>query len=87
MRKNLGVIMGKRDATEGTIYYTENFDYLVLQEKGKFVVEVKTTDKERLGLLNFISEMEDSFLLGRFNSEKEVFDAIADFERTYFFND
>lgn len=82
MRENLNVIIGKRDATEGTIYYTKNCDYLVLEENGKLIVEGKP-EKEKLGLLNFISESEDSFLLGRFNNEKEVFEAIADFEKTY----
>ena len=82
MKKNLGVIIGKRDATEGTVFFTEICDYLVLKESGKYVVEGRT-DKERLGLLNFISENDDSFLLGRYDSEKEVFEAIADFERSY----
>jgi len=83
MRKKLGVIIGKRDAMEGTVYYTENFDYLVLKEEGKFVVEGKPDDKEKLKILDFILEDDDSFLLGRYNSEKEVFEAIADFERSY----
>lgn len=84
MKKNLGVIIGKRDATEGNIYYTKICDYLVLKENGKYVVEGRPTDKERLGLLNFIPENEDSFLLGRYDSKKEVFEAIADFERSFF---
>lgn len=86
MKKSLGVIIGKRDATEGTIYYTKVCDYLVLKENGKYVVEGRPTDKEMLGLLNFISENEDSFLLGRYYSEKEVFEAIADFEISYLNN-
>ena len=82
MKKNLGVIIGKRDAIEGTIYYTENCDYLVLEEEGKFVVEGKP-EKEMFKILDFILENDDSFLLGRFDSKKEVFEAIADFERSY----
>ena len=82
MRKNLEVITAKKDHHEGTIFHTKNCDYLVLEEEGVFVVEGKP-EKERLGLLNFILENDESFLLGRYNSEKEVFEAIAEFERIY----
>ena len=84
MKKNLGVVIGKRDHHEGTIYYTKICDYLVLEEDGKYIVEGKI-DKEKSKILDFILENEDSFLLGRYDSEKEVFEAIADFERSYWF--
>src|SRR5690606_40168151 len=80
MKKNLGVIIGNRDATEGTIYYTEICDYLVLEEEGKFVVEVKVDDPKKLEELDFVPENDDSFLLGYFDSEEEVFKAITEFE-------
>lgn len=76
------LIIGKKDAIEGTIYYTKNCNYLVLEEEGLFVVEVKP-EKERLGLLNFILENDESFLLGCYESEEKVFEAIAEFERIY----
>ncbi len=79
MRKNLGLIIGKRDATEGTIYYTEICDYLVLEEEGKFVVEGRIDNPEKL---DFVPENDDSFLLGYFASEEEAFKAIAEFEKT-----
>lgn len=79
MKKNLGVIIGKRDHHEGTIYYTEICDYLVLEEEGKFVVEGRIDNPEKL---DFIPEGDNYFLLGYFGSEEEVFKAIAEFEKT-----
>lgn len=81
MKKNLGVIIGKRDHHEGTIYYTEICDYIVLEEGGKLVVEGKT-DPKKLEELDFVPENDDSFLLGYYDSEKEVIKAIAEFEKT-----
>ena len=81
MKKNLGIIIGKRDATEGTIYYTEICDYLVLEENGKIVVEGKT-DPKKLEELDFVPENDDSFLLGYFANEEEAFKAITEFEKT-----
>ena len=71
MKKNLGVIIGKRDATEGTIYYTEICDYLVLEEDGKIVVEGKVDDPKKLEELDFIPEDEKGFVVGYFDSEEE----------------
>lgn len=80
MKKNLGVIIGKRDATEGTIYFTETCDYLVLEEQGKYVVEglLRGLKKD----IDFIPEDEKGFVVGYFDSEEEVLKAIAEFEKT-----
>jgi hypothetical protein len=76
-KNNLGVIIGKRDHHEGTIYYTEICDYVVYEEQEKYVVEGKIDSIEDL---DFIPEGDNSFLLGYFNNEEEVFKAITDFE-------
>ena len=86
MKKNLGVIIGKRDATEGTIYYTEICDYLILEENGKIVVEGKVDDPKKLEELDFIPEGDNYFLLGYFGNEEEAFKAIAEFEKTQWGN-
>ena len=80
MRKNLGVIIGKRDHHEGTIYYTEICDYLIYEEDNLVVVEglLKGLKKE----IDFIPEGEKSFVVGCFKNEKEAFKGIADFERS-----
>ena len=80
MKKNLGVIIGKRDATEGTIYYTEICDYLILEEEGKFIVEglMKYLKRD----IDFVPEDEKGFVVGYFDSEEEAFKGIADFERS-----
>ena len=80
MRENLGVIIGKRDATEGTIYFTETCDYLVLEEQEKYVVEglLKGLKKE----IDFIPEDEKSFVVGCFDNEEEALQAITEFEKT-----
>lgn len=80
MRKNLGVIIGKRDATEGTIYYTEICDYLILEEEGKFIVEglMKYLKRD----IDFIPEDEKSFVVGCFDNEEEALQAITEFEKT-----
>ena len=80
MKKNLGVIIGKRDANEGTIYYTGICDYVVYEEQEKYVVEglMKGLKKE----IDFIPEDEKSFVVGCFDSEEEALKAIADFERS-----
>lgn len=80
MKKNLGVIIGKRDATEGTIYCTEICDYLILEEEGKFIVEglMKYLKRD----IDFVPEDEKGFVVGYFNSEKEALQGIADFERS-----
>ena len=82
MKKNLGIIIGKRDSGEGTIYYTEMCDYLVLEEDGKIVVEGKVDDPKKLEELDFVPENDDSFLLGYFANEEEAFKAITEFEKT-----
>lgn len=79
MKKNLGIIIGKRDATEGTIYFTETCDYLVLEEEGKYVVEGRIDNPEKL---DFIPEDEKSFFVGYFANEEEAFKGIAEFEKT-----
>jgi len=80
MRKNLGVIIGKRDHHEGTIYYTEICDYLVLEDEGKFIVEglLRGLKKD----IDFIPEDEKSFVVGYFDSEEEAIKAITEFEKT-----
>jgi hypothetical protein len=81
-KNNLGVIIGKRDHHEGTIYCTEICDYLVLEENGKIVVEGKVDDPKKLEELDFVPENDDSFLLGYFANEEEAFKAITEFEKT-----
>ncbi len=83
MKKNLGVIIGKRDATEGTIYYAEICDYIVLEEGGKIVVEGRIDNPKKLEELDFVPENDDSFLLGYFANEEEAFKAIANFEKFF----
>lgn len=80
MKKNLGIIIGKRDATEGTIYFTETCDYLVLEEEEKFVVEglMKGLNRD----IDFIPEDEKGFVVGYFANEEEAFKGIAEFEKT-----
>lgn len=80
MKKNLGTIIGKRDATEGTIYFTETCDYLVLEEQEKYVVEglLRGLKKD----IDFIPEDEKSFVVGYFDSEEEALKAITEFEKT-----
>lgn len=80
MKKNLGVIIGKRDATEGTIYYTEICDYLVLEEGEKFVVEGLLRGLKKP--IDFIPEGHDSFVVGYFDNEEDVFKGITDFEKS-----
>lgn len=79
-KNNLGVIIGKRDATEGTIYFTETCDYLVLEEEGKFVVEglMKYLKRD----IDFIPEDEKSFVVGYFDSEEDALKGITEFEKT-----
>lgn len=79
-KNNLGEIIGKRDATEGTIYYTEICDYLVLEEEGKFVVEGLTKGLKKE--INFIPEDEKGFVVGYYANEKEALKAITDFEKS-----
>ncbi len=79
MRKNLGLIIGKRDATEGTIYFTEICDYVVLEEQGKYVVEGLTKSLKRD--IDFIPEDEKSFVVGYFDSEEEALQGITEFEK------
>lgn len=92
MKKNLGQIIGKRDCTEGTIYYTEICDYVVYEakemkknsgvyeEERKIVVEglLRGLKKE----INFIPEDEKGFVIGIFDNEKEAFKGITDFEKS-----
>ena len=78
MKKNLGVIIGKRDHHEGTIYYTENCDYLIYEESGFIVVEGLTKDLKKE--IDFIPEDDKGFVVGSFNNEKEALKAIAGFE-------
>jgi len=80
MVKNLGTIIGKRDATEGTIYYTEICNYLILEEEGKFVVEGLLKGLEKP--INFIPEDEKGFVVGYFDSEEEALQGITEFEKT-----
>ena len=82
MKKNLGVIIGKRDCTEGTIYYTEMCDYIVLEEDGKIVVEGKVDDPKKLEELDFVPENDNSFLVGHYANEEEALKGITDFERS-----
>lgn len=80
MKKNLGVIIGKRDHHEGTIYYTEICDYLVYEEQEKYVVEglMKYLKRD----IDFIPEDEKAFVVGCFDSEEEALKAITEFEKT-----
>lgn len=80
MKKNLGVIIGKRDATEGTIYFTDLCDYLVYEENEKFVVEGKVDSITRP--IDFIPEDDDYFVVGCFDSEEEALQGITEFEKT-----
>lgn len=80
MKKNLGLIIGKKDSIEGTIYYTETCEYLIIEEKGKFIVEGLLDGMKKT--INFIPEGEGSFVVGSFNNEKEAIEAIAEFEKT-----
>jgi hypothetical protein len=82
MKKNLGQIIGKRDATEGTIYFTETCDYLVLEEEGKFVVEGRIDNLEKLEELDFVPEGENNFLLGYFKNIEEALKGITEFEKS-----
>ncbi len=80
MKKNLGIIIGKRDSGEGTIYYTEMCDYLVLEEEGKYLVEGMTKGLKKE--VDFIPEDEKAFVVGCFDNEEEAFKAITEFEKT-----
>jgi len=80
MKKNLGIIIGKRDATEGTIYYTEICDYVVYEEQEKYVVEGLTKGLKKE--IDFIPEDEKGFVVGCFDSEEEALQAITEFEKT-----
>ena len=80
MKKNLGIIIGKRDSGEGTIYYTEMCDYLVLEEDGKIVVEGLLNGLKEP--INFNPEGHNGFVVGCFDSEEEALKAIAEFEKT-----
>ena len=80
MKKNLGIIIGKRDATEGTIYFTELCDYLVYEEQGKFIVEGKVNSLTRP--IDFIPEDEKLFVVGSYDNEEEALKGITEFEKT-----
>ena len=80
MQKNLGVIIGKRDSGEGTIYYTEMCDYLVLEEDGKMVVEGLLNGLKEP--INFNPEGHNGFVVGSFNNKAEAIKAITEFEKT-----
>ncbi|NLZ53820.1 MAG: hypothetical protein GX892_11895 [Thermoanaerobacteraceae bacterium] len=79
MRKNLGMIICKRDATEGTIYSTEICDYLIYEENSFYVVEGLTKYLKRE--IDFIHEDEKAFVVGCFRNEKDALKGIADFEK------
>ena len=80
MRKNLGMIICKRDATEGTIYSTEICDYLIYYDESGFVV-VEGLTKYLKKEINFIPEDEKAFVVGCFKNEKDALKGIADFEK------
>jgi hypothetical protein len=79
-KNNLGVIIGRRDSGEGTIYCTEMCDYLVLEEERKYLVEGMTKGLKKE--VDFIPEDEKAFVVGCFKNEKEVLQGIIDFERS-----
>ena len=80
MRKNLGVVIGKRDSGEGTIYYTETCDYRVLKEGKRFVVEGLLSGLKKD--VNFNPEGHNGFVVGYFDSEEEMLEGITEFEKT-----